>query len=50
MKKLVGRTDIEDGLKRLEKLSNDEALTATVQILQVTDRVDNRMEEVVDGA
>jgi hypothetical protein len=50
VKRLVGRTDIEDALKRLEKLSNDEALTATVQILRVADRVDNRIEEVVDGA
>lgn len=50
MKRLVGRTDIEDALKRLEKLSNDEALTAMVQILEVADRVDNRMEEVVVGA
>ena len=49
MKRLVGRTDIEDALKRLERLSNDETLTATVQILRVADRVDNRMQEVVDG-
>jgi hypothetical protein len=35
----VGRTDIEDALKRLEKLSHDEALMAAVQILKVTDSV-----------
>jgi hypothetical protein len=31
--------DIEDALKRLEKLSHDEALMAAVQILKVTDSV-----------
>jgi hypothetical protein len=35
----VGRTDIEDALKRLEKLSHDEALMAAVQVLKVTDSV-----------
>ena len=50
VKKLVGRTDIEDALKRLEKLSHDETLTATMQVLKLTDGVDNKMEAVVDGA
>ena len=45
----MGRTDIEDALKRLEELSRDEALMAAVQVMRVTDRVDHRMEEVVDG-
>ena len=39
----MGRTDIEDALKRLEKLSHDEGLRATVQVLEAT-------ELVVDGA
>ncbi|KAH9962808.1 hypothetical protein BGW80DRAFT_1255544 [Lactifluus volemus] len=33
LKKLTGKTDIEDALTRLEKLSNNEALTATVQVI-----------------
>jgi hypothetical protein len=33
LKKLTGRKDIEDALTRLEKQSNDEALTATVQVV-----------------
>lgn len=45
----MGRTDIEDALKRLEKLSQDEALMAAIQVMRVADRVDHRMEEVHDG-
>ena len=50
MKKLLGRTDIEDALKRLEKLSQDEALMAIAQVLRVTRNVDDNLEEVIDGA
>jgi hypothetical protein len=49
LKKLLGRTDIEDALKRMDKLSNDQALTATVQVLGATYGIDNKMEQVVDG-
>jgi hypothetical protein len=48
--KLYGKTDIEDSLKRMEKLSNDEALTATVQVLEATGSMNNKMEQVIDGA
>ncbi|KAH9962791.1 hypothetical protein BGW80DRAFT_1255534 [Lactifluus volemus] len=48
LKKLTGRTDIEDALTRLEKMSNDEALTATVQVLEAADSMDGKMEQVVD--
>ena len=50
MKKLFGRTDIEDALKKLEKLSQDEALMAIAQVLRVTRNVDDNLEEVIDGA
>ena len=43
MKKLLGRTDIEDALKRLENLSHDEALMAIAQVLKAT-------HEAIDGA
>ncbi len=36
MKKLVGRTDIEDALKRLDKLTQDEVRMATAQLLKIT--------------
>ena len=37
---LIGRTDIEDALKRLDKLTNDEARMATSQILKATRNID----------
>jgi hypothetical protein len=57
LKKLVGRTDIEDALQRLDKLTHEEAVMATAQILKLAHRVDdkvtgvgNRVNEVIDGA
>ncbi|KAN0130216.1 hypothetical protein V8E53_011973 [Lactarius tabidus] len=46
LKKLVGRKDIEDALKRLDRLTQDEALMAAAQILNVTHRVDNKVTDV----
>jgi len=39
MKRLIGRTDVEDGLKRLDKLTDEEARMATAQALRVTHTV-----------
>jgi hypothetical protein len=57
VKTLIGRTDIEDALKKLEKLSSDEGLMATAQILKVAHDVDDqvmviteRVNEVVNSA
>ena len=48
MKKLLGRTDVEDALKRLDKLTHEEALMATAQVLKVAHRVDDKVTSV-DG-
>ena len=48
LKKLVGRTDIEDALKRLDKLTQEEARMATVQALKITHTVDVRVRGVTD--
>ncbi len=48
MKKLMGRTDMEDGLKRLDKLTQEEARMATAQVLKVTHTVDERVRGVAD--
>jgi hypothetical protein len=57
LKKLAGRTDIEDALQRLDKLTHEEAMMATAQVLKFAHRVDDkitgvrrRMNEVIDGA
>jgi len=49
MKKLLGTTDLEDALKRLDKLTNEEAQMATAQVLKVTHTVDKRVMRVADN-
>jgi hypothetical protein len=48
LRKLAGKTDIEDGLKRLDKLTTEEARMATVQVLKATRLVDERVKAVGD--
>jgi archaellum component FlaC len=48
LKKLIGRTDLEDALRTLEKLANEEVRMATAQVLKVTHTVDDRV-RVVDN-
>ena len=49
MKKLIGRTDIEDALKRLDILTQEEARMATAQVLKVAHSIDDRVREVADN-
>jgi archaellum component FlaC len=46
VKTLFGRTDLEDALKRLDKLTHDEARTAIAQNLKATHTVDERVRGV----
>ena len=48
MKKLVGKTDIEDALKRLDKLTNEEVRMVTAQVLEATHTVDDKVGRVED--
>jgi hypothetical protein len=48
LKKLAGKTDIEDALKRLDTLTNKEARMATAQVLKATRNIDNRVRGVDD--
>ncbi|KAH9028671.1 hypothetical protein EDB85DRAFT_1867732, partial [Lactarius pseudohatsudake] len=48
IKKLVGRKDIEDALKRLDKLTQEEARMAAAQILRFTHSVDDKVKVVDD--
>ena len=57
LKKLAGRTDIEDGLKKLDKLTQDEVLMVAAQGLKATQgvgacvqAVEDKMTTVVQGA
>ena len=48
MKKLIGRTEIEDALKRLDKLTQEEARMAAAQNLKATHAVDERVKGIAD--
>ena len=49
VKRVVGRTDLEDGMKRLDKLTNEEVLMAIAQLQEVTHDIDNNVTEVNEG-
>src|SRR5580692_10716738 len=48
IKRLVGRTDIEDALKRLDKLTHEEARMATAQVLKTANTIDDGVRGVTD--
>jgi uncharacterized protein YoxC len=48
LKKLIGRTDIEDALKRLDKLTQEESRMAAAENLKVAHAVDKRVKGVAD--
>jgi uncharacterized protein YoxC len=43
---LTGNTDIEDGLERLDKLTQEEARMASAELLKITHSVDDRVKGV----
>ena len=47
-KRLIGRTDMEDALKRLDKLTQEEAGMAAAQNLKATHIVDERVRGVAN--
>ena len=48
LKKLLGKAEIEDALKRLDKLTQEEVRMATAQLLTLTDGVDKKVTRIVD--
>ena len=48
VKKLVGRKDMEDALKRLDRLTQDEARMAAAQTLKLAHGIDSRVKVVDD--
>ncbi|KAF8476586.1 hypothetical protein DFH94DRAFT_99030 [Russula ochroleuca] len=46
LKKLLGKKDIEDALKRLDTLTTEEARMAIAETLNVTHRVDDKVDKV----
>ena len=49
MKRLIGRTDLEDALKKLDKLTVEEARMAVAQNLKATHNVDERVRGVANA-
>jgi archaellum component FlaC len=49
LKKLIGKNDVEDALKRLDRLTQEEARMAAAQLLKVTNTIDNRVGGIADN-
>jgi hypothetical protein len=49
LKKLIGRTDLEDALKRLDRLTQEEARLVAAQVLNVANTVDDRVQGIADN-
>ena len=45
----MGKNDIEDALKRLDRLTQEEARMAEAQLLKITNTIDNRVEGIADS-
>lgn len=50
MKRLLGKNDIEDALKRLDTLTHEEARMAIAEVLKVTHMMDDNIRVLIDGA
>ena len=44
----MGKNDIEDALKRLDMLTQEEARMAAAQLMKITNTIDNRVGGIVD--
>ena len=49
VKRIAGKTDLEDGLKKLDTLTNEEVVMAVAQLLNIAHKIDNKVTEVGDG-
>ena len=49
LKRVIGRTDLEDGMMKLDKLTNEELVMASAQLLKVTHNIDNNVLDVKRG-
>ena len=50
LKKLLGRNDVENALKRLDKLTQEEVRMATAEVLKTTRGMDSNMKVLIDGS
>jgi hypothetical protein len=45
LKRVMGRTDLEDGMKKLDKLTSEEVAMASAQLLKVAHNIDSNVTE-----
>jgi hypothetical protein len=50
LNRLLGKNNIEDALKRLDLLTQEEARMAIAEVLKVTHRMDDKIRVLIDGA
>ena len=50
LKRLAGRTDLEDAVKRLDNLTQEEARMALAELLRITHDVRDEVKVVIEGA
>ena len=50
LKKFTGKNDLEDALKKLDVLTQEEARMATAELLRVTRGIDDKVTTILDGA
>jgi hypothetical protein len=48
IKQLIGNNDIEDALKRLDRLTQEEARMASAQLLKITNAINSEVGEIAD--
>jgi hypothetical protein len=46
LRKLLGNTEIEDSLQRLDKLTQEEARMASAELLKVTNGIDGNVQDI----
>ena len=49
MEKLIGNNEIEDALKRLDRLTQEEARMAAAQLLEVANAIDSEVGEIASN-
>ena len=49
IKKLIGNNEIEDALKRLDRLTQEESRMASAQLLEITNAIDSEVREIADN-
>ena len=49
LKKIVGKNDMKDMLKRLDLLTQEEARMATTEVLKITKGINDKAKALIDG-